>query len=254
MDEIKDTKTDIFSKFLDNPVATNPFGRNRSGDRMYRRAERLIAAVFLMTNHVPTDEPLRIESRRVATSILQKALACRDELRSSTSPALLEFQVAVRHLISLTRLMVFGGFISGQNAEVVVGAADELGSFITTASRSALSESFVFYKEELTDVPDLFKGQKDIRDRALVRDTGTIKDRREVSFISKTDGTSTSVSSRGSGIVGILRSGGELNIRDIAANLPEYGEKTIQRELNTLIQQGVVKRTGLKRWSKYSLS
>ena len=256
MDEIRDTKTDLFSRFLDNPITTNPFGRNKSGDRMYRRAERLIAAVFLMTNHIPVDETLRIESRKVATSILPKALASRDELRSNASTALSEFRVAIRHLMSLVRLMVFAGFVSSQNAEVVVGAADELGAFVLTAGRSTLSESFVFSREELTDVPDIYKGQRDIKDRVAIKDSNILRDSGAVSFTgpATAGGSPTAARSRSSGIVGILRTGGELNIRDIAANLPEYGEKTIQRELNALIQQGIVKRTGLKRWSRYSLA
>ena len=254
MDEKKDIENDVFSKFLDIPVNTNPFGRNRSGDRMYRRAERLIAAVFLMTNHIPDNEPLRIESRVVATSILAKTLACRDELRSTNSSAILEFQIGIRHLISLTRLMVFGGFLSGQNAEIVANAADELGTFISTANRSNLSESMVFSKDDFIDVPDYsnraHKGQRDIRDRIY------IKDIHSTSLIDATSSETSSASTtntKAAGIIGILNSGGELSIKDIAANLPEYSEKTIQRELNHLIERGKVRRIGLKRWSRYAL-
>jgi len=68
-----------------------------------------------------------------------------------------------------------------------------------------------------------------------------------------TEGDAASITQRGSGILSILRTGGDLNIRDIAAHLPEYSEKTIQRELNALILRGAVKRIGLRRWSRYSL-
>lgn len=251
MDDIKDIQGNVFSKVLDSPLQTNPFGRNRSGDRMYRRAERLIAAVFLMTNHMSTEEPLRVEVRQVATSILSKTLACKDELRSVSSPPVLEFQVAIRHLISLTRLLVFGGFLSAQNADVVVSAADDLGNYVATASKSALSESIVVSRDDLIDVPDTHKGQNKGQG---IKDIHKVRDITNPSFISVPDNSSAApMSSRRAGIVGILRASGELNIKDIAANLPEYSEKTIQRELNALIQQGLIKRAGLKRWSRYSL-
>jgi hypothetical protein len=51
----------------------------------------------------------------------------------------------------------------------------------------------------------------------------------------------------------ILRVGGALGIKDIAANLPEYREKMIQRELLDLAAKGRIRKIGLKRWSKYSL-
>jgi hypothetical protein len=63
-----------------------------------------------------------------------------------------------------------------------------------------------------------------------------------------------SLSLRSQTILDILRTGGSLGIKDIAANLPEYGEKTIQRELVTLVSQGKVKKLGLKRWSRYSIA
>jgi DNA-binding HxlR family transcriptional regulator len=50
----------------------------------------------------------------------------------------------------------------------------------------------------------------------------------------------------------VLRSQGELGIKDVVSNLPEYSEKMIQRELAELVAAGRVKKTGLKRWSRYT--
>lgn len=253
MDDMRDTRGSMFSKLLDSVVHTNPFGKNRLGDRMYRRAERLTAAVFLMTNHIPPDESLKIEVRKSSSLLLQKALACRHGMRSSTSVAVEEFQVSVRHLISLIRLLVFSGFISPQNADVVANAADELGTFVSTASRSSLSEAVPISKADLLNVPDFYKGQKD---RIAVKDISPVKDSLVTSNrspLNSIDDATLSLTPRGTGIIDILHSGEQLNIRDIAANLPEYSEKTIQRELASLIQKGVVKRIGHKRWSRYSL-
>ena len=41
--------------------------------------------------------------------------------------------------------------------------------------------------------------------------------------------------------------------QDIAQTIRDCSEKTIQRELIALIQGGIVKKTGERRWSKYSL-
>ncbi|OGC81092.1 hypothetical protein A2943_01455 [Candidatus Adlerbacteria bacterium RIFCSPLOWO2_01_FULL_51_16] len=42
------------------------------------------------------------------------------------------------------------------------------------------------------------------------------------------------------------------SIRDISAVVKEYGEKTIQRELLVLIEQGLVRKVGERRWSVYT--
>ena len=63
----------------------------------------------------------------------------------------------------------------------------------------------------------------------------------------------TTASGRRSTVLAILASGELLGIRDIAAHVPEFSEKTIQRELAQLVLLGRVKKTGFKRWSKYSM-
>lgn len=44
------------------------------------------------------------------------------------------------------------------------------------------------------------------------------------------------------------------SIKDIARVVPGYSEKTIQRELAALIEQGLIKKEGERRWSLYTLA
>ena len=66
------------------------------------------------------------------------------------------------------------------------------------------------------------------------------------------DKSGVTLSVREREVTEILRTGGALGIKDIASNLPEYSEKMIQRELSVLVIGGRIKKTGLKRWSKYT--
>jgi len=52
----------------------------------------------------------------------------------------------------------------------------------------------------------------------------------------------------------VLEAKPEATIKDIAEVITDIGEKTIQRELNSLIEKGQVIRQGERRWSKYSLA
>jgi len=47
---------------------------------------------------------------------------------------------------------------------------------------------------------------------------------------------------------------GEASIKDISSSFMDCSEKTIQRELNELIDKKQIKKTGDKRWSRYSIS
>lgn len=252
MDSTKDTQVSILSKFLDVQVRTDPFGANRSGERAYRRGERLVAALFLLTRHIPSDEALRAEMRRVAASILPQILALRDDMRAVGSQKATEFQATIRLLISFLKMLVFSGFISSQNAESAAEALDDLGSFIFVSQRSNLSESMRFSREDLLDVRDPLKGHlKDIKDGQNIKDKSPIKDSNETSM--GLPSAHIPLPARANSIIAVLRAGGDFNIRDIASNLPEYSEKTIQREIATLVKRGLVRRNGLKRWSRYSI-
>jgi Tfp pilus assembly protein FimT len=261
MDDFRDTqKQDNIPKFLDRQdLHTNPFGLNRSGERLYRRAERIIAALHLLTNHIEDQEPLRKEIRSISIRLLPQILELRSEMRAVGSAKVHDVEASVRHLISLVRMLAIASFISVQNAEAVTEALDEIGNFLTVSQRSALSDGTRFTKEDLLDVRESRKTlQKDIRDSLSDKD----KD------INNADGQSDNVRENAEGrtinvqesnsvrsvrIVEVLRTQGEIGIRDIATTLPEYSEKMIQRELVRLVSDGKVKKVGSKRWSKYAV-
>src|SRR3989344_603641 len=154
MDEIRDAqKTDSISRFVDGHAGrTNPFGENRSGDRAYRRAERIAAAIHLMTNHVPSAEPVVEKLRGGSIELLELLLNVREEMRASQSQNLVALQRVIRRLISLVRMLTVSGSISIQNATTMVEALDELGGFLVASQRSILSENIALTRDDLLDV------------------------------------------------------------------------------------------------------
>jgi hypothetical protein len=257
MDDIKDIqKTDSVSRFFDDTnIRTNPFGENRAADRAYRRSERIVAAIYLLTNHIPESESIRSTVRTASQGLLASILSMRDEMRSPQSRSVHALQSSIRHLISLVRILNVSGFISSQNTSTMIEALDELGNFLAASQRSILSENVTISRDELVDVHMGSHVPKPAmrmsRERAVtIKDT--VDSTAHVSM-SNTVGKGD-MSVRVQSILDILSAGGSLGIKDIAANLPEYSEKMIQRELLDLTTQGKILKEGLKRWSKYSLA
>lgn len=54
-------------------------------------------------------------------------------------------------------------------------------------------------------------------------------------------------------VLDVIRTKGQASIKDIVEVVSDVSEKTIQRELNSLIKDNIVHREGERRWSKYSL-
>lgn len=254
MDDARDMKkTDQLAKYLDEQsIRIKVFGRNISAERAYNRAERVIAALHLLTAHVSANEPARRVARKTGLRLLESLLQLRDELRVPNSEVTASSMASIRELISTVRVLAISGYISIQNAEVITSALDDLGMFLTSAQKSPLSENVSFSKEELT----MERAQPEIRPRFLrtepvltdVPDIKDITDKTQAPY-----GTAI-IGSRAQSILDVLRTGGELGIGVISAQLPEYSEKMIQRELANLVRLGKVKKMGFKRWSRYSLA
>lgn len=51
----------------------------------------------------------------------------------------------------------------------------------------------------------------------------------------------------------IIEAKGEVGVKDIAAIIKDVSEKTLQRELNDMIDEGLIIREGERRWSRYKL-
>lgn len=54
-------------------------------------------------------------------------------------------------------------------------------------------------------------------------------------------------------IKAVIEAQGEVSIKDLSGIITDVSEKTIQRELNAMINDNVVQRIGEKRWSRYTL-
>ena len=264
MDEIRDIKkTDQLSRFLDGHlVRTNPFGRNATGEKAYRRAERLVAALHLLTAHISWDEPVRQMIRKTGLQLLANVLLQRDEMRIPGSSKSRNTQSSLREIISLMRMLTISGFVSVQNAEVVIEALDELGNFFTVSQKTPLSETVSLVREDLFGTGHLPQARNPASRGAPQAQTGVVrltdKENKQSFKDSVKDKIAdrrslTGISPRAQFVLDTLRSHGELGIRDISSQLSEYSEKMIQRELAALVRDGKVKKAGLKRWSKYSL-
>ena len=146
MDDIKDIqKDDDFSRLINaQNVRTDPFGKNRAAERLYTRTERICAALYLLTRHIPADEPVRAQIRSTGILLFTQVLELKDEMRAAESNAVLSFQSSLRKLISLVRMLNAAGFISFQNADVVIAALDELGVFVSSSFKSSFFQGGLF--------------------------------------------------------------------------------------------------------------
>ncbi len=254
MEPQKDNKT-VGHNTPKNLVNEAYFKDNSSLLFIYRKTERIVSALYLVTNLFGEGEPLRKMLREKALCLL---------------PAILEFTIAPKnspivHFAAITSYLGVAkdaGFISVMNYEIIGreinGVVELFQEYETkTVQQMYFGQSFFevglpLPKIERTEVQgsikDIYhKGQDNVLYAPLRKQTPPIPKNTEVTVKDiKTD--------RRQKILDIVKQKGVCSIKDFSYVITDFSEKTLQRELGSLVAEGVLKKEGEKRWSTYSLA
>jgi hypothetical protein len=257
---------DVFDVF-------NFLKKDKESIATHKKIERLISAVYLITNHLPDSEPIKWNIRDLAASLITSSLSFlnatalleRDSFRENMRDVVLK-------IVSLLDIAVFGNLLSPTNVSILKREFYLMVKRIYDGGNEKRTDGVMFEK-------DFFEpatvGEAD--EQALEDNRGGVEPRGELSRgisetnlkdIEKNDSqmsvkrktlkefSSVSVkkNQRKSVIINLLKRKREIIIKDISSLIPNCSEKTLQRELMSLVKEGVLKKEGSKRWTKYSLA
>lgn len=253
-----DTGTDAIVRFIEGHESNMiGFGDNRAIDRLYRKTERVVIAAHILTSHIPVQEPLRREIRAVSSGFLSCLLSMRDDMRSVQSPHIQDFEASIRHVSSLVRLAAVSSYVSFQNADLLIESLDDVVYLLRASQKTSYADNVRLTKDFFSDVrmstyKQESRGPQDAGES--LKRTRPVRDEKEMNekpVLPSLD--PTRLSQRSDQVIAVLRTQDNQSIRDVVAQLPEYSEKMIQRELAELVHLGKVRKEGKKRWSTYSL-
>ncbi len=193
------------------------------------KGQKILAAVYMVTNHLPESDPIRLELRSIATCFV-----CATENK------------AKEYLLSLETLLggaVFAGLISQKNSSII---SYEAGRFFEQSISTQKSEEVKnLFETNGTQGQNLLKDSKKTSSGTLI-----LSSHRPVPVVSNTK-TILNKSSRQETILSFINNRKSAGIKDIVSLFPDVSEKTVQRELNSLINDGKITKRGSKRWSIY---
>jgi len=184
-----------------------------------KKTEKLTSALYLVTNFLSDNDPIKWKIREKALDIL--FFATRDH------PQVLS------HITDLIRLI-----------DVVV------------LDRQISAMNFGLLRQEYSRLYELIQNQVKIVSESMA--SGLLPSPVVVGrlfpekALKSTLFKTRSKNERQSVILQSLTAGAWSAIKDIVKKLPNLSSKTIQRELNVMTEAGLIKRIGERRWSRYS--
>lgn len=251
------------SKSLEANMSVNPFGQNTAAEIAYKKTERVVLATHLVTNFVPKNESVRDSIRTAAQSLLPKVLELREGLRSAGPNRTTDICASIRNILSLLDVIHASGYISDMNLEVLKFAYADLARFLRKSEDGKAAESLELQEEFFTPTTVVSQGHIDKGQKSIIKDktvTDIVKDSKSVKDKGDSKGhrpqsvrSKRKLKSRRIAILDVITKKSPVHIKDIAAEVTDCSEKTIQRELAALVRDGVVKKEGSKRWTTYSL-
>ncbi|MBU0750063.1 hypothetical protein KKH15_00930 [Patescibacteria group bacterium] len=238
---------------LEKGIFSSIFDKDIKRVYIYKKSERLAKAIHLITPAFRSSPALRDRLDRVAVGLVDAGTLPLANAKKELSRELL----ALSSVLGIARA---GGLLSEMNADLIsreahlllqevalyeeprmmleetstlAELAKESSARISSAARSSHegSDKNVHSKGEGKTAP--YKGHSD-KGQNVIKDIATKAPRTQA-------------------ILDMLRGNASLSIRDIAAGVRDVSEKTLQRELQKMIDEGVVNKSGERRWTVYSL-
>lgn len=214
---------------------------------IFKKTEKITSALYLVSGLLKDEEPMKWELRDKGMDLLSSSFTASSALPGDKNSVIQSLFTAALETISLLNVCHISHLVSEMNHKILVREIDQVvGLLKDRLTNNALNAGYVL-SEQFFQTPDLFstgfsKGQE-LQPKA--HSHKGISNGQVAVQQKKTN--------RQEQIVNVLKGQSNLTIKDFSKVIKDCSEKTIQRELLELVEKGVVKKEGERRWSRYSL-
>lgn len=270
-----------------NAHSLSLFNQNSHFSYIYKKTEKLVTALYMITNFIKDNEPLKWKLRDNALKLLSLNGQFTHVSLSERKDLIKEYQVIAFEIISLSSIASHGGLVSEMNASVLVREFNSLISLIEKDENKKMHDETVVLDSGFFKVGDVNSQTFQNSPKAEIAQVPTTHTENNVLYSSqvqegivnkgqvspvvqqksyaKTEPVSKEVkekvvkqpdqkNNRQAIIIKLLSKKSGLNIKDFGDAIVGVGAKTIQRELLSMVASGKLKKEGERRWSTYSLA
>jgi hypothetical protein len=225
-----------------------PYSNNHLMTNTYPKLNKLITALYIVTDIIDKTEPMRAKLRTLATDILSdNAFLSRSEIKDKVESilSLLDISLTI-HLISemncnilKKEFMILYQSLSNDNDNINTMSPTWLEDFLSEPTLQIGDKGTAEAAEQTNQIGNNMNSHASLADSAENQFFVLKKQRREDI------------------VQAIKDNGGSATITEVklkaSPRLANCGEKTLQRELVGMVRDNILDKTGEKRWSRYSL-
>ena len=232
---------------------------------LYKKTEKLVSALYLLSSFISDKEPIKWQMREMGINLLSQSLSLSDRSSSERRLAYNNFVSTGLKFISFLEVCFVGEIISEMNYNILRREFESLIQDAESGEKRSDPKGLVI-PDHFFEVP---ANLQNIAPATQNMSNGTNKEVSATNFNKGQNNVSNRMSdkpkpvhqghpaeeksNRQDIIIDLLKKSPELGIKDFVSSIKGCSEKTIQRELVSLVSKGLIKKEGEKRWSRYSL-
>jgi len=238
-----------------------------------KKTEKLVTALYLVSDCMETDDALKGKIRLLGVELLSDIYKL-----STLSPVEKQNYISISlthiyELLSFIEIAYTIGFISEMNTNILKKEFSGLVSDLKASLTKGKHFTFTLDEKmfELPELPSMKQSlghtsQNFIKDKRTSFNTmsftnnksplQTFQSKKTISHLPNLADRQDRINK----IISLIKDKKDLlnnndgvSIKDVSLAFTDCSEKTIQRELNSLVLKGQLKKTGAKRWSRYQL-
>jgi hypothetical protein len=239
-DTIKDEKsTDLDKIQPKRSIFDNLSGiiSNNYHSFIVRKAERLASALYVITGFMPSEEPVRTRLRVCALDLITRSSNPGELAEGGTE----RFENRCTEIATILETARYAGLISEMNAKLLGEEYASLAAFVRTNAGRIADRGHALERATVSSPKTL---SSPIRHRSLLR--------KNTDFKRTSKGEDGNVlENRKDLILNIFNTKEKISLKDAVSLIPGVSEKTVQRDLLSLVSEGVLTKSGSRRWTTY---
>ena len=213
---------------------------------IFKKTEKIVSVVFYILNNIDIEKKSETHTSNLASKAHfahENALRSLEVKPANAAEVLEQFAQALVGLQSTLNVVAVARVIAPDVVQVVV---NEIGVVLQNLNRYIAPDKSI--------ASDLFAGEAPApapSKRPSVPTRGSSAPASNPPAPNARAEANSAGTDRRTRIFTILEAKGDATIKDISEIISDVSEKTIQRELNAMIEEGKVERQGERRWSRY---